>query len=112
MMCVALAAALVEDDLPAAVGLAAPDRAEGSHLLAFGIEYGAAAQGELARGQHLDHLRLPGEGRVWLLEEPAPAPKHGRFPSHHGGIAKENGLRRHVRAESPEVPLCHAGGKA
>ena len=105
------AAPFIEDDQPPAIPLPPPDRAEGSHLLTFGVEYRAAAQGERARRQHLDHIRLPGEGRVWLLEEPAPAPEHGRFPSHNGGIAKENGLRRHVRAESLEFCSAMLVGK-
>src|SRR5687767_277376 len=92
-------ASLVEDHTPAAVRLEPPDRRERADELPGGIPDGAARQGEGSGIEDLDRLRLPGERRLSLLEEPSPRRDHRVASSEGAAPVEEDPLLGDVARE-------------
>src|SRR5262249_57554065 len=79
---VARRAPFVEDNLPCAVSLAAPDRVERTHRPALRIADRSRTERQSTRIEHLDLCGFPREGRRWAAEEPLPPPPYPPTATH------------------------------
>ena len=101
-------AAFVEDDEPAAVGLALPNRVEARSDDAFGVFHEARREREVAGFEHFDLVRIPRERRARASEERLPRREHGLAAAERCAAREEHGVFGHVAAERREVALRHA----
>ena len=76
------AAPFIEDDQPPAIPL--PSRQiELKAPVRVRCRIPGRCSGRACPSRHLDHIRLPGEGRVWLLEDVPSSRSTAAFPRHH-----------------------------
>src|SRR5690606_8272046 len=105
------AGAVVEDDLPAAVGIAPPGGAARGDRIALGSEDRAAGPGQFAAGPHRHDRRTPGEGRLGLLEKALPVGGDGLASTQRVLAVDEDGVLGEEADEGLEVAIGHGLGE-
>src|SRR5262245_18620284 len=111
LLAIAGGAAVVQDDLPAPVGLAAPGRVVGAGSLAVGIPYGTRADRQGARIEDLDALRLPREGGLRPLVEAPPRLGDLLLPAQRAVRGQEDRLVGQEGRERRMIPVGHRLGE-
>src|SRR5262249_34234461 len=103
--------AIVENDLPLAVGSTPPNRIEGSNAFAGRISNRTAGHRQRARIEDLDSFGFPGERRLWAFEEALPAGGDLAPAAVHTAVRKEDCLGGKKGGEPRRVPIRQVFGE-
>src|SRR6187402_958950 len=111
LLTAAVGAAPVEDDLPLAVGVSAPDRVEAAELFSVRSEHRSRAQAQRSRVEHGYSFGFPRERRFFAFEKRSPRIRYGFLSTDLAVTSEENRFIGQKGCECSVVPVSHRFGE-